>query len=136
MGSKISPKTVQNYAIVLFFIGLVFMLFYNNIAGYKMKSVGELSDDDVGSKLKVCGIVESIKEGTTMFLEIGDENSGDVIKCVIFQKDINIIDLELSDYNYSVSKLSEENRLCVEGRYEEYNGEFEIIVKRISEIGY
>ena len=135
MDSKISSEKIKIYAIILFFVGFGFMLFYNNIAGYEIKQVKDLSLSDIGKKVEVCGIIESKNEGeNTMFLKLKEENSTNFIDAVIFQKDQNIIELELSDYDYSLSELSKGNHICIEGRYEKYNNDFEIIVKRISRI--
>ncbi|MCK5176871.1 MAG: hypothetical protein KAQ92_04045 [Candidatus Aenigmarchaeota archaeon] len=135
MDSKISSEKIKKYAIVLFFVGIAFMLFYNNLTGYKIKQVNELSSVDIGEKVEVCGIIESKNKGkNTIFLRLKEENSTKFIDTVIFQKDQIIINLELSDYDYSLSELSKGNHICIEGRYEKYNNDFEIIVKRISEI--
>jgi len=135
MSSKISQNQIKNWAIVLFFIGFAFMLAYNSIAGYHLKEISGISDDELGKKVKVCGIVESAQEvKSTMFLKLKEENSSKSINAIIFQKDQSTIDMELSEYNYSLLDLSNGDYICIEGRYEKYNGEAEIIVKRISEI--
>ncbi|OYT35131.1 MAG: hypothetical protein B6U87_00950 [Candidatus Aenigmarchaeota archaeon ex4484_52] len=136
MNSKIHPDIIKKYAIVLFFVGIAFIVFYNDISGYETKQIQELSDDDLGKKISVCGILQNInkKENVLFFKLIDANSSASFIDCVIFKKNMDLIDLEISKHNISLSGLSKNDYLCVNGNMEKYNNKFKIIVKTINKI--
>ena len=105
--------TLLNISIITAIIGIILLLalsFYDNIPE---KGFNELTDNDIGSKVKVNGIIKGVyMHNNSQTLKVRQE-------CLM---DVFVFDTR----NYSIG-----GNITVQGTVQEYNGKMEIMAEKI-----
>lgn len=121
-------KLIRNIALVCSVVGLVLLFYASEHMGIDPARIGEISMDDVGMGLKICGGVEEKRVSNNhIFMKIRDETG--IIKLVIF----NSTALKLRDSGINVYGFSEGELICSTGVVDEYpkgSGELELIYRK------
>ncbi len=120
-------KTLRNIAIVCSISGLVILFVVSENLELQKTRIGEIGIDDIGKNVRICGIIDSkfVSKNGHVFLRLSDEISD--ISVVIFSDTVK----NLERYGTNANKLERNSEICVIGYIDEYEGEIEIIGKKI-----
>ncbi len=121
-------KAIRNIALACSLAGLVILFYASEHMEMPPVSIGEISMDDVGAGLKICGEVEGKRiSNNHVFMQIRDGTGS--IRLVVF----NSTALKLRDSGIDVYGFSEGENLCSTGVVDEYpkgSGELEVIYRK------
>jgi len=120
-------KLLLKISIVCALIGLAVLFWVSRNLELATNKIGEITIEDLGKNVKVCGKIASKFESKTnhIFLRLQDDSGN--IDVVIFNSTAeNIKKLGTDPY-----QLKKYDNICVTGNVEEYNEKLEIITKKI-----
>lgn len=118
---------LKKIAIIISIIGLI-LLYYVSTLPLSTIKINELSIEDVGSNVKVCGEIKSISVSNKhIFFTLGDDT--DEIEIVIF----NSTALHMKESGHNLYEFSQGEEICIPGEINEYpknSGEIELIYRQ------
>jgi len=117
-------KFIRNISIICSVIGLAVLFFLSKTIELKQTNINQITPDDTGKNVKVCGNVssKSISKTNHIFLKLKD-NTGS-IEIVIFNSTTDKVALN----------FDKNSNICVVGSVDEYKNKLEIIAKNIKVI--
>jgi len=112
-------KFIRNISIVCSVAGLALLFFVSRSIELKQTDIIQISYDDIGKNVKICGEVVSkfVSKTGHVFFKLKGETDG--IDVVIFNN-------TAKKFNSNFDK-----EVCVTGTVDEYEGKLEIIAKNI-----
>lgn len=127
-------KIIRNIALFCSVAGLILLFYISGQIEATPVRIGEISIDDVGIGVKVCGeIIEKRVSNNHVFMKLEDETGS--IRLVVF----NSTALKLRDSGVDVYGFSIGERICSTGVVDEYpkgSGGLELVYRRGSIAGY
>ena len=121
---NMEEKFIRNISIICSVVGLAFLFFLSKTIELKQTNINQISPEDEGKNVKICGNVssKSISKTNHVFLRLRDDSGS--IGIVIFNNTAKKVDLNF-DRN---------DNICVVGSVDEYENKLEIIAKNIKVI--
>lgn len=108
-------STLLKFALICSFLGLVALFSIMYFSVIPEKSLNNITEDDLGSKIKISGDIERIRissDNQTTFITLSQKCSIDVI-------------------SFDAINLSKGQKITVEGAVQEYQNKKEIIAEKI-----
>lgn len=120
-------RTLRNIAVYCSIVGLIILFVVSENLELQKTRIGEIGIDDIGKNVRICGIIDSkfVSKNQHIFLRISDVTSD--INVVLFSDTVK----NLERYGTNANNLERNSEICVVGYIDEYEGEIEIIGKKI-----
>lgn len=103
--------------------GLVTLLVFSITMEIKPVDIAEITPDDLGETLKICGGITSkyVSKNNHIFMDVSDGSGS--INVVVF----NDTALKMKGLNIDPYSLKEQDTICITGKVDIYKNELEII---------
>lgn len=108
---------LRNIAIACAAVGLVFLFFLSNVIELKQTDINQITYEDIGKNVKICGEVTSKSVSKTNHVFVKLEDSTGKMSIVIFNNTAEKLNLD----------FEENGKICVTGSVDEYREKLEII---------
>jgi aspartyl/asparaginyl-tRNA synthetase len=114
-------KLIRNISIACSVVGLAILFFLSRTVELRQTDINQISPEDDGKNVKVCGNVssKSISKTNHVFLKLRDKTGS--IEIVIFNSTTGKVNMNFDKYS----------DICVVGSIDEYANKTEIIAKDI-----
>lgn len=117
-------KDLRNFSLLCSLLGLLVLFFASKKLESVVTKISDLTIDDVGKRVKVCGIISSYHLSKNKHLFLVLEDSNDSIDIVIFNSTAS--KLSIDPY-----QLKQDQKICVLGTLTEYKSGLEIIADKV-----
>ncbi|GEM_PF-5466297 len=118
--------SLEKLCAILLVIGLVVLAAIVISIEPVSMSISQISEKDVGKSVSINAIVENrVLNKGNLFLELKDVDINSSIKAVMFESAIRALD---------ISTFQKGSHINIVGRIDRYNGQIEIVVKKITVI--
>ena len=120
-------KDLRNLAVFCSVLGLVMLFYISGNLELERTDIGDITARDVGGAVEVCGRISTrfVSKSDNIFLDLRDETGR--IKVVIFSNTAG----NLKRFGIDAYGLTEGDEVCVAGNIDDYEGEIEIICKKL-----
>ncbi|MFH1432995.1 MAG: OB-fold nucleic acid binding domain-containing protein [archaeon] len=117
----IDERVIKKICLMLSFMGLLIIYIMEATSSVPYTPISEITKDNVGEYVKVCGLVDKKHVSTkgTLFFDLKDGLS---VKVVIFNNQAELISKEYIENSI---------HLCLEGTVKLYEGDLEIIAEHL-----
>ncbi|OYT42970.1 MAG: hypothetical protein B6U88_02245 [Candidatus Aenigmarchaeota archaeon ex4484_56] len=117
-------KDLRNFSLLCSILGLLVLFFASKKLESVVTKISDLTFNDIGKRVKVCGNITSYYLSKKNHLFLGLEDSTDSIDIVIFNSTI-------SKLNLDPHILNKNQEICVLGTLTEYKSGLEIIADNV-----
>lgn len=123
----VTEKTLRKLALGCSFFGLILLFFVSQIVELEPSKIGEITIDDLGKTVKICGVIENkfVSQGNHTFFDLKDESGK--IKIVLFKQTAQ----NLEKFEIDIFQLKNGDETCVLGEVDEWNYELEVKCKKL-----